>query len=284
MPQTRQHIYGERPLRQHRAEEKGVYISRDDIQYFLAAYESLDRSEGTIQHYRRKLERFYQDLPEDKTIRHDTLEKWREKLLQNGYTPSAVNAFLSAANAFLDYIGHREYQLAGQLKGEKAPQPELTRAEYLRLLQTAKVLGKEKAYLLIKVFAATGLLAQDLPAVTAEAARSGEIICGQNRRRQAAIPGCLQKELLSYAQRSGIQSGPIFLTRDGRPMHRTYVTAAIRNLCGDAKISEEKGNPRCLRKLYLSTKTGIESNISLLVEQAMEQMMEQEQFSVGWEA
>ena len=45
----------------------------------------------------------------------------------------------------------------------------------------------------------------------------------------------------------------------------------------------EKGNPKCLRKLYLSTKAGIESNISLLVEQAMERMMEQEQFSIGWE-
>ncbi len=57
----------------------------------------------------------------------------------------------------------------------------------------------------------------------------------------------------------------------------------IRNLCEAAKVPREKGNPKCLRKLYLSTKAGIESNISLLVEQAMERMMEQEQFSVGWE-
>mgnify|MGYP007025234819 CR=1 FL=1 len=29
-------------------------------------------------------------------------------LLQSGYTPGSVNAFLSAANSYLDYIGHRE--------------------------------------------------------------------------------------------------------------------------------------------------------------------------------
>ena len=66
-------------------------------------------------------------------------------------------------------------------------------------------------------------------------------------------------------------------------MHRTYVSAAIRNLCEEAKVPREKGNPKCLRKLYLSTKAGVESNVSLLMEQAMERMMEQDQFSIGWE-
>lgn len=283
MPRTRQHILGERPRRRYHPSE-GVAVTQDGIQAFLAAYEGLDRAEGTVQFYRRKLQRLYQDLPGDKTIRHGTLKKWQESLLQHGYTPGSVNAFLSAANSYLDYIGHREYQLAGQLKEEKAPQPELSRAEYLRLLQTAKLLGKEKVYLLIKTFASTGLFAQELPEVTVEAVRAGKIVCDQNKQKQiVTVPACLQKELLSYAQKNGTFSGPIFQTRDGRPMHRTYVTTAIRNLCEEAKISGEKGNPKCLRKLYLSTRAGVENNIALLVEQAMERMMEQEQFSIGWE-
>ena len=285
MAKTRQHICAERPqLRRYHRPTEGVPVSQEDIQKFLAAYEGLNRAEGTVQFYQRKLKRFYQDLPEDKMIRHDTMKNWQEKLLQDGYAPGSVNAFLSAANAFLDYIGHREYQLAGQLKEEKAPQPELSRAEYLHLLRTAKALEKEKVYLLIKVFASTGLFAQELPEVTVKAVGEGKIICTQNKQKQiVTVPGCLQKELLDYARKNGILSGPIFLTRDGRPMHRTYVSAAIKNLCEDAGIPGEKGNPKCLRKLYLSTKAGVESNISLLVEQAMERILEQEQFSVGWE-
>ncbi len=283
MPQTRQHIQGERPIRQRRMTE-GVVIREEDIQRFLADYEKSNRTVGTVQFYRRKLRRFYEDLPEDKTIRYGTLQNWRESLLQNGYTPGSVNAFLSAANSFLDYVGHREYQLAGQLKDEKAPVPELSRAEYLHLLQTAKVLNKEKVYLLIKLFASTGLYAQELPEVTVEAVREGKIVCDQNKYKQiVTVPSCLKKELLDFANKNGILSGPIFQTRDGRPMHRTYVSAVMRNLCEDAKVPSEKGNPKSLRKLYLSTRAGIESNISLLVEQAMERMMEQEQFSVGWE-
>ena len=284
MAKTRQHIIcAERPQKR-RHQPSGVPVSQEDIQNFLTAYENLDRAEGTVQFYQRKLRRFYQDLPEDKIIRPDTMKNWQEKLLQDGYAPGSVNAFLSAANSYLDYIGHREYQLAGQHKDEKPPQPELSRAEYLHLLRTAKTLEKEKVYLLIKVFASTGLFAQELPEVTVEAVREGKIICNQNKYKQiVTVPTCLQKELLDYARKNDILSGPIFRTRDGRPMHRTYVSAAIRNLCEEAKVPREKGNPKCLRKLYLSTKAGVESNVSLLVEQAMERMMEQEQFSIGWE-
>ena len=126
------------------------------------------------------------------------------------------------------------------------------------------------------------LFAQELPEVTVEAVREGKIVCDQNKYKQiVTVPTCLQKELLDFALRNSIGSGPIFQTRDGRPMHRTYVSAVIRNLCEEAKVPREKGNPKCLRMLYLSTKAGVESNISLLVEQAMERMMEQEQFTVG---
>lgn len=144
MSQTRQHIYAERSQRQHQS--SGVLVSQKDIQKFLTAYEELNRSNATIQFYKRKLSRFYRDLPEDKIIRPDTMKNWQEKLLQDGCAPGSFNAFLSAANSYLNYIGHREYQLAGQLKDEKAPQPELSRAEYLHLLRTARALDKEKVW------------------------------------------------------------------------------------------------------------------------------------------
>ena len=283
MPVTRQHIQGERPPRRRRRNE-GVVIREEDIRQFLDDYESMNRTKETVQFYRRKLKRFYEDLPEDKTVRCGTLQNWRASLLQSGYAAGSVNAFLSAVNAYLDYIGHREYQLAGYMKEEKPPMPELSRAEYLHLLRTARALEKEKVYLLIKLFASTGLFAQELPEATVEAVRTGKLVCAQNKYKQiVSVPACLQRELLDYAEKNGILSGPIFQTRDGRPMHRTYVSAVIRNVCEKAQIPSEKGSPQALRKLYLSTRAGIESNVALLVEQAMERMMEQEQLAIGWE-
>ncbi len=282
MPSARQRVMSEERMVRQRQPGEGTLITMEEIERFLALYESLDRAEGTIKFYRRKLTQFYEDLPEDKRIRHGFMESWRESLLKR-YAPASVNASQSAANAFLDYIGHREYQLVGQIKEEKPPQPELSRAEYLHLLHTAKALGNEKVYLLMKLFACTGFFVKELPNLTVEAVREGKVVCYQNRVKQAVIiPACVQKELLSFAEHSGITSGAIFRTRSGQSIKRTYIPILMKPVCEAAKIDDSRATPQSLRRLYFSTRAGIESNIALLVEQAMERQLEQEQLSVGW--
>ena len=285
MPQTRQHIQGERPMHQHRRTETGVLLTQESIEQFLDACQSRGRVEGTLQWYRRGLNRLYQALPEDKFIRQGALEQWREELMEMEYTPGTVNMFLSIANSYLDFVGHREYQLASQLKLKSSLQPELTREEYVQLLRTAKALDQERLYLLIKLFASTGLSVQELPNVTVEAVQKGEIVHFPHKVEQRVrIPECLRKELLGYIRRNGYTSGPIFQNKDGGPLNRTYVSIAIRRLCVEARIPEEKGNPRCLKRLYQNTRSDIENNVAMLVEQALDRVLEQEQSAIGWEA
>ncbi|WP_147408087.1 hypothetical protein [Anaerotruncus sp. 1XD42-93] len=285
MPQTRQHIQGERPMHQHRRTETGVLLTQESIEQFLDACQSRGRVEGTLQWYRRGLNRLYQALPEDKFIRQGALERWREELVEMEYTPGTVNMFLSIANSYLDFVGHRECQLASQLKPKSSLQPELTREEYVQLLRTAKALDKERLYLLVKLFASTGLSVQELPNVTVEAVQKGEIVHFPHKVEQRVrIPECLRKELLGYIRRNGYTSGPIFQNKDGGPLNRTYVSIAIRRLCVEARIPEEKGNPRCLKRLYQNTRSDIENNVAMLVEQALDRVLEQEQSAIGWEA
>ena len=285
MPQTRQHIQGERPMHQHRRTETGVLLTQESIEQFLDACQSRGRVEGTLQWYRRGLNRLYQALPEDKFIRQGALERWREELVEMEYTPGTVNMFLSIANSYLDFVGHRECQLASQLKPKSSLQPELTREEYVQLLRTAKALDKERLYLLIKLFASTGLSVQELPNVTVEAVQKGEIVHFPHKVEQRVrIPECLRKELSGYIRRNGYTSGPIFQNKDGGPLNRTYVSIAIRRLCVEARIPEEKGNPRCLKRLYQNTRSDIENNVAMLVEQALDRVLEQEQSAIGWEA
>ena len=284
MPQTRQHIQGERPMHQHRRTETGVLLTQESIEQFLDACQSRGRVEGTLQWYRRGLNRLYQALPEDKFIRQGALEQWREELMEMEYTPGTVNMFLSIANSYLDFVGHRECQLASQLKPKSSLQPELTREEYVQLLRTAKALDKERLYLLVKLFASTGLSVQELPNVTVEAVQKGEIVHFPHKVEQRVrIPECLRKELSGYIRRNGYTSGPIFQNKDGGPLNRTYVSIAIRRLCVEARIPEEKGNPRCLKRLYQNTRSDIENNVAMLVEQALDRVLEREQSAIGWE-
>ena len=97
------------------------------------------------------------------------------------------------------------------------------------------------------------------------------------------IPGELRRELLDYAGRRGITDGPVFATREGRAMNRTNVTDSIRRLCREAQVPEEKGNPRCLRRLYLDTWEGIRRSLEVLAEQSYELLLEEEQETAGWD-
>lgn len=74
----------------------------------------------------------------------------------------------------------------------------------------------------------------------------------------------------------------MFCTRNGKGMSRTQVTEEIQTLCHDARVEEEKGTPRCLRKLYLATQAEVERGVRLLAEQSYERMLDTEQLAAGW--
>lgn len=264
---------------------KAAPLTPETMDGYLEHLRTKGRAPGTIDSYRRKLKRLYRELPEDgKAIRQGTLRQWREKLAQDGCTPAAINQFMVAANGYLEYMGAREFQVVDKLDAVADPQPELTRSEYLRLLSTARSLEREQVYLLVKLFGNTDLPVQELENVTVGAVQAGMLSVSYNCSKEIIrFPAPLCRELLDYAKRRGIVSGPVFLTRNGRPIDRTNVTVSIRRLCRAAQLPEEKGSPRCLRKLYQATREGIERNIALLVEQAQDRMMEEEQLSVGWE-
>ena len=186
----------------------GVTVSEESIRAYLEVLNHRGRREETVRFYAAKLKTFYDYLPPDKQIVLNTLEAWRQALLAEGYAPATVNTNISAANGLLDYLGRRDLQLTGQLETETAPQSELTRTEYLRLLSAARALEKERTYLLVKAIALTGAHVGELPQITVEAVQSGRtpaVSGGEQRRVQ--LPRCLQAELLSYCRRQGLRAG-----------------------------------------------------------------------------
>ena len=263
----------------------GVVMDMDDAERSLNVWMSQGRANESQNIYRRGLRSRYNFLPEDKTIRPGTLEQWRDQMLEDGYSNSAVNGMLVAVNQFLEFVGHRELRLMDRLKVPRNPQPELTRGEYLRMLATAKAQGNEKIYLIVKIFACTGIYSQSLPMVTVENVKKGRFsVTYLGAQSMFRIPPCLQRELLSFAESQNITTGPIFLTQLGTTPSHTYLSHSISNLCIAAKVPEEKGNPRCLRKLFLTTKASVEASFELFIEQTMDRQLDQEQLTVGWDA
>ena len=274
----------ETALQDRTAAPAELTVTWEEVCRYLDSLAARGRRRETIQVYRPKLEAFYHFLPEDKRVAADTLELWRAALLREGYSPGTANTHVSAANGLLAYLGRRDLQLIGQLDTEEEIQPELSRTEYLRLLATARNLGRERTYLMVKVFALTGIRVSELNRVTVRAVEEGRVLTACDGRAQyVLIPACLRKELTVYLRRVGITAGPVFVTRSGRPMRRTQVSGEIRTLCRDARVDGDKSNLRCLRRLYQVTQERIRDSVQILAEQAHERMLEEEQLTVGWE-
>ena len=245
---------------------------------FLENLREHGRTKGTISTYRRNLSKLRKSLPEDSNLDPAFLSNWQAELLEQGYSPGTVNSCTATVNGLLEFAGRRDLQ-AGQIpiNGE-ASSPELTRNEYLRLLQTAKLLGKRQTYLLVLLFGTMDLPLHALSCVTVEAVREGWVFVP----RRLHVPPCLRTELLAYAGERGIGSGPVFCTRYGKLMDRGNVNVRLQSLSRDARVAPEKCNPRCLRKLCIATQEGIRANLELLAEQTYDRLLENEALTVGW--
>lgn len=251
---------------------------------YLKALEEKGRNPVSVQNYRGILNRFYESLPEEKLVDKKTPDLWREQLESRGYGARTINAHLSVINGLLSSLKRREWQTDRYIRELNDVQPELTRAEYLRLLRAARQLKQERTYLLIKTLGGAGVRVQELPQITAEALRRDAVpLSSHHCRRVLYIPESLKRELRDYTEREKIREGPVFVGRDGAALSRYSVWQCISRAGREARVPEEKANPRCLWKMYQSTCAGIESNIAGLVAQAYNRMMEEEQLVIGWE-
>lgn len=154
--------------------------------------------------------------------------------------------------------------------------PYITWEEYHRLLQAAQKGRLFRTYLLVKVFACTGIRIQELPQITVEAAKEGHVTLPE-QHRAVYLPHSLRRELLDYAGREGISQGPIFVTRTGKLVSRSNITASVQNLSKSAQVGRDKCNPRCLRRLYFEMLDSIWRSLTPLVEQRIDKMVGSEQ-------
>lgn len=265
--------------------ESSYYVlTRSDIDLYLQDVASRGCKQGTLENYRRSLLNFFDWLPEGKRVSREKVYEYQEYLIGK-YTSRTVNMKMTAINGILGFLDLREYQSTVKASvDDTAIQPELSRNEYLRMLSAAKAIGDERLYLIIKLFGTTGIAVQEFDKVTVEAVRSGTIITFPNRNRLALrIPACVQSELLEYAKEKGVKSGPIFLTREGRPLGRTTLSNMVPHIARYAKVEENKCTPRCLQKLYAETWDTIKSNVNVMLQMTYDKLLEQEQVIYGWQ-
>ena len=144
---------------------------------------------------------------------------------------------------------------------------ELTREEYVRLVRAAKEKSSERLALLLETICATGIRVSELPYITVEAVARGEaVVHCKGKTRTVFLPAALQKKLRRYMQSQKIQSGPVFITRTGKPMNRSNIWREMKALCERANVAPSKVFPHSLRHLFARTFYSIDHDVAKLAD------------------
>lgn len=67
-------------------------------------------------------------------------------------------------------------------------------------------------------------------------------------------------------KKNNITTGPIFVTRSGKPLDRSNIWAQMKRLCEAAGVKSSKVFPHNLRKLFARTFYNIEKDIAKLAD------------------
>ena len=227
-----------------------------------------EKSTATIQKYVASIEKFTEYLNGEELTKERLLE-YREWMEQR-YSPQTVNVEISAINAWLKFCkmdSLRLKMLRVQRESFLSEEREITKAEYQKLLSTAKRIGKERLYLIMMTLGGTGIRISELKYITVEAIQCGRAqIRMKGKNRTILLPEKLCKRLKRYVKKRGICFGYIFRTRSGKPVDRSNVWHEMKAISEEAGIRKEKVFPHNFRHLFARLFYSMEKNIAHLAD------------------
>ncbi|MBQ3140354.1 MAG: tyrosine-type recombinase/integrase [Clostridia bacterium] len=194
-------------------------------QNFHAHLLSEEKSENTTQKYLKDAEAFARYL-DGQGVTKETVLRYKNHLLAQRYAPASINSKLASLNSLFSFLGWFDCKVK-TVKIQRCvycpEDKELSKDEYVRLINAARQKRNRRLTLLLQTICGTGIRVSELMHITVEAARCGRAAVSlKGKTRVVFLVDELCRRLLQYAQQRKIQSGPIFITRSGAPMSRQH--------------------------------------------------------------
>ncbi len=227
-----------------------------------------EKSNNTIGKYIRDV-KFFSSFANGREICKALIMEYKTALAESHAIASA-NSMIAAVNAFLRFMDWTDCcvkQYKVQRQAFCPEEKELTKEEYIRLINAAKRSGNERLNLIIQTICGTGIRVSELQYITVEAVKRGKtIVSCKSKIRTVFIVKELCRLLLQYAGKHGITTGPVFITRNGKPISRCNIWRDMKLLCEQAYVNPDKVFPHNLRHLFARTFYEIEKDIAKLAD------------------
>ena len=248
---------------------KGQILTSEAIERFRKYLREEEKSKNTIAKYLRDVRAFAEYLS-GAEITKETVIAYKNKLLSENYAVRSMNSMLASLNSLFSFLGWSDCKVKSiklQRQIYCPEEKELTKAEYMRLVNTAKQKGNERLNLILQTICGTGIRVSELQYITVEAVKNGEAIVSlKGKTRSVFIVKELKKKLLRYVAEQRIQTGAVFITRTCKPISRTNIWREMKGICEQAGVNPQKVFPHNLRHLFARVFYGIEKDIVKLAD------------------
>lgn len=243
-------------------------ITKQTIENFKNYLISAEKSSATVEKYIRDITAFV-SWTHSSVLNKSLVLEYKQHII-GSYAPASVNSMLSSINSFFNFNEWHDLRIKS-LKIQKqiflSKDKELTKEEYERLCKTALKKRNEPLYLLMQTICASGIRVSELRAVTVEAVKSRQAVINcKGKMRTIILPNTLCTALMKYIREQKIKNGAVFVTRNGKPLDRSNIWRAMKNLCREAGVSENKVFPHNLRHLFARTYYSIQKDIARLAD------------------
>ena len=244
-------------------------MTNEQITFYGESLRLEERCEATVQKYVGAVTALFAFLPDGKIVTKESALAWKEEI-SGKLTASTVNVMISAANRFFAFMAWHDIRLK-QIKTQRRifrdRDRELTKTEYMRLLNAAWKNDNLRLYYLMQTLGSTGVRVSELRFITVEAVHAGKAVVDcKGKRREVLIPKKLRKRLLAYCEEAKITSGPVFVTKNGKPLNRSNIWKELQRLCDDASVDRRKVFPHNFRHLFAVTFYRMQKDIAKLAD------------------
>lgn len=221
-----------------------------------------EKSARTLNQYKHACTLFIKSIGHENDITKDDVMEFKSKIVEE-YKPASVKNFITALNKFLCYCEHETLERKNKKSKLEVKQVKIQHAssiedvlepqEFKRLLRHAKKIGQMDMYLIMKIFAYTGIREQELKEFTVESTQKNVIkVNSKGTLREIILRNDLKREIKKYIKDKKIESGYIFrgVRDESKLISAKTIWWRLKKIAGVAKIKKSKVHAHSFRHLF----------------------------------